>query len=318
MMNKLLFSVMLAGLFMAQAHAGNSFSWSPRHSAALQRDVDAAVNTTLNRFAPASLRPDEFAATVIVLDDANHPLEASYRGNAQIYPASVIKLFYLAAVHRWLEDGRLADTPELRRALRDMIVDSSNDATSYIVDVLTGTTSGPELPQPEIGQWWEKRNAVNHYFTSLGFTNINASKKPWEDRPYGRESQATNLFTPRRNWLTTDATARLMAEIATGEIVTPDRCRQMMDLLQRDPAGSNKQARGYTAMGMPPGTKLWSKAGWTDEARHDCAYLELPDGRKLVLTIFTLNHANDHEILPALVKSIIDNLPPKEPNAPSP
>ena len=41
------------------------------------------------------------------LRNRQHPVRASYRGDAQIYHASVVKLFYLAAVHRWLEDGQL-------------------------------------------------------------------------------------------------------------------------------------------------------------------------------------------------------------------
>lgn len=70
----------------------------------------------------------------------------SYRGIERIYPASVVKLFYLVAMAEWLEGGMVNDSPELDRAVRDMIVDSSNDATSLVVDILTGTSSGPMLP----------------------------------------------------------------------------------------------------------------------------------------------------------------------------
>jgi hypothetical protein len=231
----------------------------------------------------------------------------------QIYPASVIKLFYLVAVHRWLEDKKIADTAELRRAMHDMIVDSYNEATGYIVDVLTGTTSGPELPQKEIEQWWDKRNTVNHYFAALGYTNINVNKKPWCEGPYGRETQAIRLFQPTRNQLTTDATARLMAEIVTGRAVSAARCQEMMNLLQRNPGATSSdpdnQARAFTALGIPSGAKLWSKAGWTSETRHDCAYLELPDGHHLVLVIFTVDHANERQIIPTLARTLIASLP---------
>ncbi len=285
----------------------------PEHSPQLQQLLDAAVQTTLARFAPEKLQPDQLAVTLIDLHDPQHPAQAAYRGEAQIYPASVIKLFYLVAVHRWLEDKKIADTPELRRALRDMIVDSYNEATGYIVDVLTGTTSGPELPPKEIEQWRDKRDAVNRYFAALGYTNINVNKKPWCEGPYGRETQAIQLFQPARNQLTTDATARLMTEIVTGRAVTAARCREMMQLLQRDPFtpsdDANSQARAFTGLGIPSGTKLWSKAGWTSETRHDCAYLELPDGHRLVLVIFTVDHANEREIIPALARTLIASLP---------
>ena len=288
-------------------------SWKPEHPPLLQQRLDAAVQSILVQFAPQKLEPDQLAATLIDLRDPQRPAQAGYRGGVQIYPASVIKLFYLVAAHRWLEDKKIADTPELHRAMRDMIVDSLNEATGYIVDVLTGTTSGPELPQKEIEEWWDKRNAVNRYFTALGYTNINVNKKPWCEGPYGRETQAIQLFQPTRNWLTTDATAQLMTEIVTGRAVTAARCRQMMELLQRDPfspsADTNSQARAFTGMGIPAGTKLWSKAGWTSETRHDCAYLELPDGHHLVLVIFTVDHANEVEIIPTLARTLIASLP---------
>ena len=67
------------------------------------------------------------------------------RATERVYPASIIKLFYLVAIWEWAKKGMIKTSPELERAIRDMIVDSSNDATSLVVDVLTGT-SGPELP----------------------------------------------------------------------------------------------------------------------------------------------------------------------------
>jgi len=274
----------------------------------LQRVLDDAVENTFHKF--KDLHTNEIAATLIDLRDAEKPATASYRGDVQIYPASVIKLFYLVAIHRWMEDGKAQDTTELRRAMRDMIVESLNEATGLVVDTLTGTTSGPEMPSNELKEWWDKRNAVNRYFTTLGYTNINASKKPWCEGPYGREVQATKAFEPRRNALTTDATARLMSEIITHKAVTPARCDQMMALLHRDPfskdTSSDSQAHGFTGMALPSGSKLWSKAGWTSETRHDCAYVELPNGSKFVLVVFTVNHANEKQIIPKVARGVID------------
>jgi beta-lactamase class A len=275
---------------------------------ALAALVDRAAQHALAEFRGEKLEPEQLAITLVDLRDPAKPVQGSYHGDAQLYPASVIKLFYLAAAHRWLEDGKLADTPELRRALKDMIVDSSNDATAYVVDLLTGTTSGPELPDDEIKGWFEKRNAVNRYFASLGYTGFNANKKPWGDGPYGRETQAVRLFEPKRNLLTTDTTARLLTEIVTGRCVSAARSAAMRALLSRDPASSDpdpdNQAK-FTGPALPPGAKLWSKAGWTSTARHDAAYVELPDGAKFVLVIFTLEHAAEHEIIHEIVKTIV-------------
>jgi len=282
------------------------------HSPRLQQIVDRAVTQALDRFAPQKLGSNQIAVTLVDLGDPKKPVQASYRGGEQIYPASVIKLFYLVAVHRWMEDGKLNDTPELRRAMRDMIVDSLNEATGYLVDSLTGTTSGPELTPQEMEAWYSKRNRVNRYFASLGYTNINVNRKPWCEGPYGREIQSVKMHKPNhRNWLTTDATARLLTEIVTGEAVTAQRCAEMMDLLRRDfspdAATKNTQAQAYTGLALPPGAKLWSKAGWTSETRHDAAYVELPNGAKFVLVTFTVDHASEREIIPTVAKAVVES-----------
>ncbi|PTX92514.1 serine hydrolase [Opitutus sp. ER46] len=274
---------------------------------ATQALVDRAAADALAQFKGIQLTADQLAITLIDLRNPAHPARGSFHGDAPIYPASVVKLFYLAATHRWLEDGKLEDTPELRRALRDMIVDSSNDATGYIVDLLTGTTSGPELPEPELRAWFDRRNAVNRHFAALGYTGINVNKKPWGDGPYGRETQATRLFEPKRNALTTDATARLLTEIATGACVSPARSEQMRQLLARDLKTPDEQAR-FSAAALPAGSQLWSKAGWTSQTRHDATLVELPNGHRYVLVIFTVGHASATEIIPAITRVIVAGL----------
>ena len=279
-------------------------------SASLQSLVDRAAHDAVEKFATNKLMADQFAVTLVDLNGAL-PAAASYRGGERIYPASVVKLFYLVAAHRWMEDGRLKDTEELRHGMRDMIVDSGNEATGLVVDSITDTTSGPELPPEELEQWHDKRNAVNRYFATLGYTNINANRKPWNDGPYGRERQSVKIHkADDRNMLTTDATARLMTEIMTDRAVTPERCKQMQELLRRDPADTKAegQVKGFIGETLPGGTKLWSKAGWTSQTCHDCAAVELPGGKKFVLTIFTVGHANEPEILQTIARSVISSL----------
>ncbi len=288
-------------------------------SPALQPVVDAAVAKTVEQFAGKGVKSNQLAVTLVDLRDPERPARASYRGEEQIYPASVVKMFYLAAAHRWMEDGRLEDTPELRRAMKEMIVESYNEATHYIIDLLTDTTSGPELSDVEIDRWFDKRNAVNRYFTTLGYTNINASKKPWCEGPYGRETQSIKKHTPNRNLLTTDATARFLTEIATGHAVTLTRSAEMLALMKRDPfkkideGGEPDQGNAFTGLALKdhPGAKLWSKAGWTSQTRHDAAYVELPNGARFVLVVFTTAHANERGIIESIGKAVVEHFSAK-------
>src|SRR5437773_10686646 len=238
-------------------------------SASLQGLVNDAAHSALTKFADKKLTDSQLSITLIDLHDPQHPVTASFRGNERVYPASVVKLFYLGAVHRWLEDKKIEDTEELRRAVRDMIVSSSNEATQYVLDVLTHTTGGYELPPKEMAEWQNKRNAVNRYYSSLGYTNINTNQKTFCEDAYGREKVSRGPNGENRNKLTTDATARLLSEIVTGRAVSPARSAQMMELLKRDFAGASKdnddQGRGFTGIALQgmTGAKLWSKAGWT-------------------------------------------------------
>ena len=280
----------------------------------LQQLVNEAARTALTKFADKKLTENQLSITLVDLRDSRHPVTASFRGNEKIYPASVVKLFYLVAVHRWLEDKKIQETDELKRAVRDMIVDSSNEATQYIVDVLTQTTGGYELPPKEMEEWQNKRNIVNRYFTSLGFTNINVNQKTFCEDAYGREKVSRGPNGENRNKLTTDAVARLLTEIVAGRAVTPARSEQMMTLLKRDYSGTTKdaddQGHGFTGIALQgmKDVKLWSKAGWTSETRHDAAYIEMPNGAKFVLVTFTVGHANEREIIPAVARVVIEGI----------
>lgn len=278
-------------------------------AASLQQRLNLAVTATVIEFSSQALKTNELAASLRTWREGQPFETAQYRGAEPIYPASVVKMFYLAAAHRWMEDGKLTDTPELRRAMRDMIVESYNEATHYVLDSLTGTTSGPELPPAEMAVWSERRNAVNRYYAGLGYTRINVNQKPWCEGPYGRDRIFVGEKYENRNALTAEAVARLLTDIAQGKSVTPARSQEMMKLMERDytaPATDPEdQAHGFTALALKPGAMLWSKAGWTSSTRHDAAYVEWPDGRRAVLVVFTTNHANERMIIPSLLKRVI-------------
>jgi beta-lactamase class A len=285
-------------------------------SAELQSLLSRSINEVLAAYLDGNFKPEEIAATLIDLRDPEHIRWANVGGDRKLYPASVVKMFYMAALQQQLQDNKVKLTKELERGQRDMIVDSSNEATQYILDVLTETSSGAELPQKEFEAWQHKRNRVNRYFSSLGYSNINVNQKTFCEDAYGIEQQTRNYKGENRNMLTTNATARLLAEIALRRSVTPERSDNMLALLKRDPYKKTKetddQSTGFTGKaiidGKLQGVKLWSKAGWTSKSRHDAAYIETPDGLKFVLVIFTENHANDREAIPAIALKVMNGM----------
>jgi beta-lactamase class A len=294
-------------------------SYSPpkmRQARELQVMLDGVILDLLKTYPNDSFKQTDVAATLISVRDPKEFLTANFRGGERIYPASVVKMFYMNALERQLEDGKVTITPEMARGLKDMIVVSSNEATQYILDVLTDTSSGAELPQKEFEAWQYKRNRVNRFYTAMGFTNINVNQKTFCEDAYGIEQQSRNYQGQNRNMLTTDATARLLAEIVTGRMNTPDRTKAMMDLMHRDPFAKtddpDSQNTGFSGKALLDAkmtdAQIWSKAGWTSNARHDAAYIETADGLKFVLVVFTERHANDRDFIPNIVKGVIAGL----------
>jgi hypothetical protein len=151
-----------------------------------------------------------------------NPRSANFRGDLPIYPASVVKMFYMAALDERARRRKNKITPELERGLKDMIVDSSNDATHYIFDVLTDAPGGGEL-SPEKNLKFTPKNATSSIaFFKRSVTNASTSIKKLTAKTFTGANDNFGTAGKNRNMLTTNATARLLAEIVTGRIAAPD------------------------------------------------------------------------------------------------
>jgi hypothetical protein len=90
----------------------------------------------------------------------------------------------------------------------------------------------------------------------------------------------------------------------------------MLELMARDPSrkiqeGSEPdQGNAFTGLALRDikGAKLWSKAGWTSQTRHDAAYIELPNGARFILVTFTVDHANERGIIESVAKRVMAGL----------
>ncbi|MGZ7079310.1 MAG: hypothetical protein ACXVJT_07865, partial [Thermoanaerobaculia bacterium] len=108
--------------------------------------VDPSIETKLRHVADDILKQypklttDNFAMTMIDLTNPSTVSRGDYHGDAPFYPASVVKVFYMAEVFYQHAETQ----PDVARALQEMIHVSDNDATGFLVDVISDTCSGPE------------------------------------------------------------------------------------------------------------------------------------------------------------------------------
>jgi beta-lactamase class A len=276
--------------------------------------VDAVLGSKLQQIAADTLvefKSDKFtsndiALCVVDLTDPAAPRRASYNGGAPFYPASVVKLFFMTEVMHQVHDGKLDLTPELQRALQEMIHVSDNDATAFILDVISDTSSGPELSGPALARFLDKRAVANRYFGSMGY-DISAMAKPWSFGPFGRDTQVVGPKRERRNRMTADAGAALMLWIVQKRAVSAAASERMLRLLRRTlpQSGDENQVVEFLGGSLPPGSSEWSKAGWTSEVRHDVAYIELPGGRKFIVAAMTRGIADNTKLLPAISRRVV-------------
>ena len=218
------------------------------------------------------------------------PQGASYRGVELIEPGTSVHLFYLVAMHVWLEQGMAAPCAEIERAMAAMIQRGSHDATSYLLDVLSGTTSGPELPPGPMETWMSQRNIVNRYFSNLGWPelrSINLNQKTWEDGPYGRERDFLGKTFDHQNALTTNAIARLLHSIVGGVSVSSSRSQAMMALLAQQPLQRpSKQTPQTTPLALPEMTCLWQHTSLDATSTRAIAYVEAERVHPYLLSAF--------------------------------
>lgn len=295
-----------------------------RYDRSAERIGQALVAAAATRFAEARLPASDFSLTLLLHPgsqqrSAGAPAGFSHRGDASFYPCSVVKVFILVAAQRALDDGRLTAHDELARAMRDMIRWSSNTATNYVIDLLSGTTGDTLLDDEPMRKWVEARSRINLVFQALQpelCATINLSQKLMDDDRYGREKVFVHwLGQNNHNRLTSNAAAWLLAQIMCGDLLPPASADLLAERLHRplEPgfiAVPSSQITGYLGGNLPDGARLWSKAGrtlWTGDPlasyrRHDLAHVQLQGGARFTLAVFAQGQpiVLDDTFLPAI------------------
>ena len=272
---------------------------------ALELALKHAAEQTLKDF--PKLMAENLAISIVDVTKASTIDRGDWHGDAPFYPASVVKLYIMAEVfHQKLE----AD-PEVARALGEMIRLSDNDATAYLLDIISDTCPGPNLEGRALAKFLDRRRVINRWLGAMGY-DISAMAKPWSFGPFGREKQVLGGDArPNRNRSSANSFASMLLWIVRKRAVSPAASDAMMALLERPlspPRVDENQVKEFIGESLPAGSREWSKAGWTSEVRHDAAYVELPGGRKLILVIMTRSTADDVKLVPAIAKSVLAEL----------
>ena len=285
-------------------------------------EMDLALNDILRRVCSYN---KDFSREDIAITWINYKSESKsvFKGfgsginNKKLfYPASVVKLVYGLAAYYWIKKGRLLLSDEIIDAVGKMLSFSSNNATSFLIDLLTGTTSGPCISGEVWENWKYQRHIINDWLHDLNWEEligINCCQKTWDDGPYGREKEFYGNDNKNRNAMNSDSAARILEEI----MIHIDYQKHDLDLRSFLKRNLNKvflendslnQIDGFLGAGLPESINLWSKAGLMSEVRHDSAWWVNSQSLQTLLVVFCNGeeYSKDASFLPFISKEVYE------------
>ncbi|MFB2833124.1 serine hydrolase [Floridanema evergladense] len=254
---------------------------------------------------------------------------SGFQQNTLLYPASVVKMFWMVSVFDEMHRGILPNEPVYSADLNRMIQQSSNDAASRLVDAVTNTESGYFLRGEKYDKWANKRRKISEFFSKAGYEGIAIYQKTYpiaylrHKIPEGRDLQMWNDPKELKNQISSEHAARLMYEIVTGKAVSPEASAKMIQFLARDLRlsswrentarfGGFNPIRGLLGQGLPAEVDFASKAGWTETGRHEVAFVRSreEDGPIYILAILGADEAysKDWQLFPMLSRMVFDRM----------
>jgi Beta-lactamase enzyme family len=296
---------------------------SPRLQKILEDTVKAVTNDKLKK--------EDLAIAVI---DVNRSEIAGYQADRLEYPASVVKLFWAVALYEQIDHNLWKNTATFDALTKKMLVESDNEAASFIVDSITKAPSlSKNLEGKEWKDWKSKRLSVNQFFNLGGYEKLNVSQKTYPvpylnlSEPTGTDKtmrqENTTPDKPIRNKVTAEQAAKLMYEVCSVPSLSPDSSTKICGWLTRDlkseswkkapgiPINDFNPIRGFMGEGVAnrKNVTIRSKAGWTKNSRQEV--IAIRDNENTFVVVILANdaaYANDDKVFPAISKKLYSQL----------
>ncbi|MFC2102571.1 serine hydrolase [Bacteroidota bacterium] len=206
----------------------------------------------------------KMAIGLVDLRDAYNVKYARVNGNVMMYAASLPKIAILLAAEDALEKGELADSPEVRSDMRNMISRSNNEAATRMMDRIGFKKIESVLTDPKYdlyddayggGLWVGKR------YSKFG--------DRYPEHIKGLSHAAT-----------VSQVCRFYYMLAFGQLVSFERSKQMLEMMG-DPELHHKFVNSIEK--IAPKAKLYRKSGSWQNFHSDSILVWEQDGRKYIV-----------------------------------
>ncbi len=230
----------------------------------------------------ALIEQNKMAVGVVDLSNPPNARFASVNGWTMMYAASLPKIAVLLAAYQSIEDGVLLDSPDLHEWLVRMIRRSSNPAASFLIHFIGLKRIGDILRQYQF-----------YIPESGGGIWLGAAFPPGGER---YPEPVKGLY----HAATVMQVCRFYYMLANGEIISPERSRQMLEILSR-PGLHDKFVSVLEKYVSPD--RLFRKSGDWDVSFSDSVLVCGDGGRKYILAAL-IEDKNGERILRDLVPVI--------------
>ena len=243
----------------------------------------------------ALIEQNKMAVGVVDLSNPASARFATVNGWTMMYAASLPKIVVLLAAYQNIEDGVLKDTPDLHEWLVRMIRRSDNHAASYLIDFI-GLKRIEDVLQ-----------RYQFYIPEYG-------GGIWLGAPYARGGERNpEPIKGLSHAATVMQICRFYYMLANGELISPERSRQMLEILSRP--GLHDKFVSVLEKHVSP-DRMFRKSGDWDVYFSD-SVLVCDDGWRKYILAALIEDKNGERILRDLVPVVEGLLKPSDITAPS-
>ena len=247
--------------------------------------LNSKVASARSRFLTAKPYVTRLDVCLLVPGDGGTWRRCSYNPTTISYPASCVKLAYLASSMYWCRTNSRA-YDYLDQYVRPMIVGSSNVDTGHVVDNITGAPNySTSTMDSTFWTWYDKRLYTENFLGARGLLdNMTIIHKTYPSNSGSSPSGAEQLAQTHRggNRMQAKLSASIMLEVVKGAI-EPGATGYMRELLCSQPWQSDSEF----GFGLPPGAIYENKLGLAYDTLEDIAYITLPNGKEFILAAYS-------------------------------
>ncbi len=248
-----------------------------------QKDFEAEIksNPTWKKL----ISQKKLAIGVIDLSDQKNVRYARINGSEMMYAASLPKIAILLAAMDAIDKGQLKQTPAVTKDLKLMISKSDNQASTRMIDRLGFKKIEAVLTDKKYELYDEEHGGglwVGKRYAKSGATH----REPLKNLSHAA---------------TVNQVCRFYYLLANGQLVTPARSKQMLDIME-DPALHHKFVRILNQ--IAPTAQLFRKSGSWKSFHSDSVLVWSKDGKRRYILVALVQDPNGEKIIQNLVKPI--------------